>query len=176
MKHFFSLLLATGFLFSFTALHAQQQDKSKRPSPPATVTQKINSGATITIDYSQPSVKGRKIGKDVEPFKDSVWRMGANEATVFSTNKDVTINGQKLPAGKYSLFGVWTDQGFDVIFNTVYKIWGTQHWENHEKDLLKVPATITTSNTSTEKLTYTISKSGLVTLKWGPEVISFNVK
>ena len=176
MKHFLSLMLATGFLFSFNLLHAQQQDKSKRPSPPATVTQKINSGATVTIDYSQPSVKGRTIGKDVEPFKDSVWRMGANEATVFSTDKDVTINGQKLPAGKYSLFGVWTDKGYDLIFNTVYKIWGTQHWQNRDKDVLEVAANVKTKNKLQEKLTYTIDKSGLVNLLWGNLDISFKVQ
>ena len=177
MKHFLSLLIATGFLLSASSLNAQQQDKSKRPSPPATVTQKINSGATITIDYSQPSIKGRTVGKDVEPMKGQVWRMGANEATVFQTDKDVTINGQKLPAGKYSLFGLWgDDNSYTVIFNTAYNIWGTQHDENKAKDVLKVPAKMTTANTSTEKLVYTIDKSGLVTLKWGPEVISFNVK
>ena len=60
-----------------------QQDKSKRPSPPAKVSETISSGATISIDYSQPSLKGRSIGTSVEPMKDKVWRMGANEATIF---------------------------------------------------------------------------------------------
>ena len=85
-----------------TTVNAQKkaEDKSKRPSPPARVTQKISSGATIIIDYSQPSIKGRTIGKDLEPMEGKVWRTGANEATVFETDKDVTIDGQKIPAGK----------------------------------------------------------------------------
>src|SRR5450631_4709434 len=106
MKKLLSIaLLATGLM---TAIHSTAQekteDKSKRPSPPAKVTQKITSGATISIDYSQPSVKGRTIGKDLEPKDGEVWRTGANEATVFETDKDVTVGGKKLAAGKYGLF------------------------------------------------------------------------
>src|SRR5436853_5770085 len=101
MKAIFSLTAITFFLFSMLTVNAQEKDKSKRPSPPASVTQTINSGAVIHIDYSQPSVKGRVIGKDLEPKEGLVWRTGANEATVFETDKDVKINGQALPAGKY---------------------------------------------------------------------------
>jgi hypothetical protein len=101
--------------------------------------------------------------------------MGANEATIFETDKDVTINGKKLPAGKYSMFGRWTDNGYTVIFNSAYKIWGTQHWENRNKDVLDVAAKVTTHNPVQEKLTYTIDKSGLVKLLWGDMAVSFQV-
>src|SRR5881394_791597 len=98
MKKLFSLMLLSGVLIS--SLNAcAQEDKSKRPSPPAKVTQTVSSGATVTIDYSQPSLKGRAIGKDVEPMNGKVWRAGANEATVFEVNKDVKVEGQTLPAG-----------------------------------------------------------------------------
>ena len=102
MKKFFSIaLFATGLI---TALNVNaQEDKSKRPSPPAKVTQQITGGATISIDYSQPSVKDRTIGKDLEPMDGKVWRTGANEATVFETDKDVMVQGQKLPAGLYTI-------------------------------------------------------------------------
>ena len=83
-------LLAIGLMAStFTSAQKMDEDKSKRPSPPATASQKIESGATITIDYSQPSVKGRTIGKDLEPMDGKVWRTGSNEATVFETDKDL---------------------------------------------------------------------------------------
>lgn len=176
MKYFFSLLIFSCCLLLTSSLKAQQQDKSKRPSPPAKVSQTINSGATISIDYSQPSLKGRTIGTSVEPMKDKVWRMGANEATVFETNKDVTINGQKLPAGKYSLFGLWTDAGYTLIFNKAYQIWGTQYDENKDKDALRVAATVKTTDVPKETLTYTIDKSGLVDLYWGNMDISFTVQ
>jgi hypothetical protein len=79
-----------------------QADKATRPSPPATATGKIKD-ATITIDYSSPSVKGRKIWGGLVPYN-KVWRAGANEATIFTTNKDIEVEGKKLAAGKYSLF------------------------------------------------------------------------
>ena len=105
MKKLLSMaLLAAGLMASMNVNAQSEEDKSKRPSPPAKVTQKINTGATISIDYSQPSVKGRTIGNNLEPMDGKVWRTGANEATVFETDRDVTIDGKKFPAGKYSLF------------------------------------------------------------------------
>jgi hypothetical protein len=100
-------LLASGLMISTHEANAQNEDKSKRPSPPAKAVGKLKSGATITIDYSQPSVKGRTIGKDLEPMEGQVWRTGANEATVFETDKDIMIGVQKLPAGKYGLFSIF---------------------------------------------------------------------
>ena len=174
MKYFFSLIVLTCALFISTSINAQQ-DKSKRPSPPAKVSEKLKSGATISIDYSQPSLKGRTIGTSVEPMKDQVWRMGANEATVFETDKDVTINGQKLPAGKYSLFGLWNEGGYTIIFNKAYQIWGTQYADHKEEDALRVPGNVKTTDKIQEKLTYTIDKTGVVNLLWGNMDISFTV-
>lgn len=165
--------LALGFLLA-NSIYAQA-DKSKRPSPPAKVSEKIKSGATITIDYSQPSLKERVIGTSVEPMKGQVWRMGANEATIFQTDKDVMVQNQKLPAGKYALFGLWTDDGYTLIFNSRFKQWGTQYEENKDKDVLKVKADVKTITKSQEKLTYTIEKSGLVHLWWGNMDMSFKV-
>ncbi|MFL5740439.1 MAG: DUF2911 domain-containing protein [Flavisolibacter sp.] len=175
MKRILAFLTVCGLLTMNISAHAQD-DKSKRPSPPAKVTQTIKSGATITIDYSQPGLKGRTIGSTVEPMKGKIWRMGANEATVFETNKDVTIEGQKLPAGKYSLWGLWGDDGYTLIFNSAYSIWGTQHDENKDKDVLKVVVRPRTTKDSQERLTYTIDKNGTVTMRWGTMAIDFHVK
>jgi len=106
MKKILSLALFSGILLMGIHANAQTdakppEDKSKRPSPPAVASATTSKGAVIKIDYSQPSVKGREIGKDLEPMKGKVWRTGANEATVFEVSKDVTINGKTLPAGKY---------------------------------------------------------------------------
>src|ERR1700741_2849256 len=101
-----------------------QEDKSKRPSPPAMAKETLKSGAVISIDYSQPSVKGRTIGKDLEPMDGKVWRAGANEATVFETSKDIKVEGKALPAGKYALFTLSTGDDWTVIFNKTASQWG----------------------------------------------------
>ena len=175
MKKLFAFAVISGALLLSASLHAQQ-DKSKRVSPPAKVTQKINSGATISIDYSQPSLKGRTVGKTVEPMVGQVWRMGANEATVFESDKNVTIDGQKLPAGKYSMFGLWGTDGYTIIFNKAWNIWGTNYEQNKAKDVLKVTVKPGVAKKLQEKLTYKIDKSGKVSLLWGTMIISFQVQ
>src|SRR5438270_6605237 len=166
MKRILAFLTVCGVLMMNISAHAQD-DKSKRPSPPAKVTKTINSGATITIDYSQPGLKGRTIGSTVEPMKGKVWRMGANEATVFETNKDVTIEGQKLPAGKYSLFGIMENDGsYTLLFNKNWNIWGTMYDQNKDKDALHVKVKPTKAPNSEERLVYHIDPSGRVTMQW----------
>ncbi len=73
------MLIIMTFMFT-TIAQAQDADKSKRPSPPATAAGKIGE-ATISIDYSSPSVKGRKIFGGILPYR-TLWRAGANEATI----------------------------------------------------------------------------------------------
>lgn len=172
MKYFFPVLFLSSCLLLAGSIQAQQP----RQSPAAKASETLKSGATVSITYSQPSLKGRAIGSTVEPNKGKVWRMGANEATVFESDKDVTINGQKLPAGKYSLFGLWEDNGYTLIFNKAYQIWGTMYDQNKDKDALRVKADVKTTDKSQETLTYTIDKSGLVNLLWGNMNINFNVQ
>src|SRR6218665_1869577 len=116
-----STILLTIALATTLFASAQDGDKSKRPSPPAQAKETIKSGATISIDYSQPSVKGRVIGKDLEPKDEKVWRTGANEATIFEVSKDVTVEGKALPAGKYSLFTIaGANNEWTIIFNKTW--------------------------------------------------------
>src|ERR1051325_10914117 len=97
------LMLSFSLAFFCTSFVAcAQGDKSSRPSPPATATGKIGN-ATITINYSSPAVKGRKIWGELVPY-DKAWRAGANEATIFTTDKEIKVEGKTLPAGSYSLF------------------------------------------------------------------------
>src|SRR5437763_14632068 len=117
-----SKLLLTVLALLLTTLLWSQEDKSKRPSPPATATGTVN-GATITIDYSSPAVKGRVIWGGLVPY-DKVWRTGANEATQISFSDDVTINGQPLPKGPYSLHTIPGRDSWTIIFNTTAKQWG----------------------------------------------------
>jgi len=175
MKKLF-VLTAFSMLFLSSTLQAQS-DKSKRASPPAKVSQKLKSGAAVSIDYSQPSLKGRTIGTDVEPKKGQVWRAGANEATVFETDKEITVEGEKLPAGKYALF--MTDNGdtWTIIFNKVWQTFGAFDYEkNKAEDALQVTVKPQTAKAVQEKLTYKISESGKVSLLWGNRIVDFTVK
>jgi hypothetical protein len=167
MKQILSFLL----VFTVLAAHAQE-DKSKRPSPPALVSETINSGAKITIDYSQPSLKGRTIGSDIAPYGE-VWRTGANEATVFEVNKDVKVEGQPLAAGKYGLYSIPGENEWTIIFNKTWKTWGTNY--NESEDALRVKVKPTSSSTSSEKMTFAIDKSGKVSILWGNVVVPFMI-
>src|SRR5450631_2693675 len=102
-----------------------QGDKSKRPSPPATATGKIKD-ATITINYSSPFVKGRTIWGGLVPYS-KIWRAGANEATIFTTDKEISVEGKKLPAGKYSLFMTPGEKEWTIFFSSQTGQWGITH-------------------------------------------------
>lgn len=164
------------FAVILVGLNACAQDKSKRQSPPAKVTETINTGAAVTIDYSQPALKGRTIGKDVEPMDGKVWRAGANEATVFQVSKNVKVEGHDLPAGKYSFFTIKNGNDWTLIFNKKWDIWGTDYEKNKSEDALKAHVKGTTSSSAMERLTYTVSKNGKVSLIWGTMEVDFNVQ
>ncbi len=169
MKQLFAL---SAFVLA-VAIACGQQDKSKRPSPPAVEKETINGGTDVTIDYSQPSVKGRAIGKDIAPYG-KVWRTGANEPTTIEITKDVKVEGQALPAGKYSLWTIPGENEWVVIFNKKTTGWGTQYDES--QDLLRVKVIPSKSQTFAEKMTFDVAKNGQVSLNWGNEQVTFKLQ
>lgn len=174
MKKILSLALITGILSFSISAHAQEEDKSKRPSPPATVSATTSKGVDIKIDYSQPSVKGREIGNTVEPKKGQVWRTGANEATVFEVSKNVTITGKSLPAGKYGLFSIWNGDSWTIIFNKTWNQWGAYDYKEGD-DALRVTVPNVKPSSPAEKMTFWVSPDGKVTLAWGGIGFDFTV-
>jgi hypothetical protein len=166
------LLLFSAMAFT-TVMANAQDDKSKLPSPPAKVSETINGGTTVTIDYSQPGVKGRTIGKDIAPYG-KVWRTGANAATVFEISKDVKVEGQNLPAGKYSLYSIPGENEWVLIFNKSWNQPGTRY--NQEQDALRVTVKPGKSKDFSERMTFVIHKRGAVSLLWGNEKVDFSVK
>ncbi len=150
-----------------------QDDKADRPSPPAQATATVD-GTTVTIEYSQPSVKGREIFGGLEPYG-KVWRTGANEATTFEVSSDVTIEGQTLPKGKYALFTIpQEDEDWTVIFNKTAEQWGAFKYDESE-DALRVQVSSEESSSMTEKLTFDVAQSGEVSLMWADTKLSFDV-
>lgn len=175
MKKILPLLAIAGLFATQVFAQKPAEDKSKRPSPPATITQQIKSGATITINYGQPSIKGRIIGKDIEPMDGQVWRTGANEATTFETDKDITINGSKLSAGKYSLFTLFQGKNVTVIFNKVAEQWGAFKYKV-EDDALRINTMSENNKIFAEKLSFLIKPDGTISILWGNQKVSFMVK
>lgn len=171
------LFFITLFAITGNQLFAQKsdEDKSKRVSLPAKVTQQIPSGATIIIDYSQPAIKGRTIGKDLEPMEGKVWRTGANEATIFETDKDITVDGQELPAGKYGFFTIFNGNDVTLIFNKTWNQWGAFSYKESD-DQLRIKTKYVETDTPFEKMTFTISPEGEVNLFWGNRKVTFQVK
>jgi len=155
-------------LVTVTFVNAQ----NKPASPAATATGKIN-GASISINYSSPSVKGRVIWGELVPFN-KIWRAGANAATTIESDKDLIVEGQKLPAGKYSFFVIPNEKECVIIFNKVAKMSGTNNYDEKE-DQLRVTVKPQIADSSTESLVYNINKNSIV-LSWEKWNIPISVK
>ncbi|WP_417609816.1 DUF2911 domain-containing protein [Owenweeksia hongkongensis] len=165
-------LLALSILAAFTFnSNAQHGDKQKRQSPPATMEHKVGD-ASITINYSQPSVKGREIFGELVPFG-KVWRTGANEATTFTTDKDITIGGQKLAAGTYALLTIPGKDEWTVILNTEAKQWGAYKYDE-EKDAVRFTVK-PVSHDMTEAMTFS-AKKNTIYLDWAETRVPMAVK
>jgi hypothetical protein len=157
---------------------AQQtpEDKSKRPSPPATADVTLKN-KKITIDYSRPSLKGRKVGQELAPYG-KVWRTGANEATALNTEIDLNIGGVKVPAGKYTLYTLPSEGTWKLIINKQTGQWGTKYDES--QDLARVDMKKTALPQSVEQLTISFDKKNENTadlnLDWENTRVSVEVK
>lgn len=155
-----TFLLMTAFVWA-------QGDKASRPSPPATASGKIND-ATITINYSSPAVKNRKIFGELHPYG-QVWRAGANEATIFETDKDIKVEGKTLPAGKYSLYAIPGEKEWTIIFNKQTGQWGVKRGgatsRDEAQDALTVNVKPKKSSSLTERLAYDVTDKGF-TMRW----------
>ncbi|MBV8477009.1 MAG: DUF2911 domain-containing protein [Acidobacteria bacterium] len=113
----------TTLFLSATILAAGQQDRSKRPSPPATAQCKFSDGKSIKVDYSSPRARGRKIFGDLVPYG-KVWRTGANDATSLMTDANLTSGGKDIPAGNYTIFTIPNADKWTLIVNKKTGEWG----------------------------------------------------
>lgn len=153
-KSLFSFLLFAGF-----ALTAFAQEKAS----PAMTAEGSVGDAKVTVNYSSPAVKGRMIWGDLVPLG-QVWRAGANEATTFTTTKDLLVEGKKLPAGTYSFFIIPDEGQSTFIFNKVAKQWGAFNYDAAE-DQLRVNVASGQSSTMEERLKYEV-KDGKLVVSW----------
>lgn len=115
---------------------AAQRDRSQRPSPPAKAECKLADGKKITVDYSSPQMRGRKIFGELVPFG-KVWRAGANEATTFVPETDVVVGGTPVPAGSYTLYVLPEENKWTLIISKKTGQWGIPY-PGEANDLARV--------------------------------------
>jgi hypothetical protein len=204
LKRFYTSVFALLLLVLYAATNASAQTsptlRLPRPSQKASVMQTI--GVTdVTITYSRPGVKGRKIWGDAPSavasgtatlddsrtrLKDApivpyghVWRTGANEATTFTVTDDVLINGQKLAAGTYSLHTLPGKDEWTIIFNSDAGQWGSFTYDE-KKDTLRVKAKPQMVADNEEWLSFDIPNvtlnSAQVNIRWEKVLVPFTVE
>ena len=163
-------LMTTLTMLAFLTFSVQAQQEVK--SPPKVVKSKIGN-VDVTIDYSSPAVKGRTTwGGQLVPFE-KVWRTGANSATWIESSGDLSVAGETLPAGKYSIFTIPHENNTcTVIFNKEWKQWGHYNY-NEAEDVLRITVPKTDSPEMTERMTFDISDSALM-LKWHDWIVSID--
>lgn len=168
-------LLTGMMLLTATGAFAQQQLRTPRPSPKASLMQNV--GLTeITINYNRPGVKGRGIWGALVPY-DKVWRTGANEATTIEFSDDVWIGGSKLAKGLYSLHTIPGAAEWTIIFNSVASQWGSYSYDA-AKDALRVKAKPETAD-HREWLTFEFPEmttdTAKVVVRWEKIAVPFTV-
>jgi hypothetical protein len=164
------LLAALTFLVLAMPVSAERGDDSKRKSKNGIAEGTID-GINVTIEYGRPNVKGRTIWGDLVPY-DKVWRTGADEATTFSVDGDVTIEGKALGKGKYSLFTVPGEESWQIVFNSVADQWGAFDYDAG-KDVLRVEVEPAPAD-FVESMTFEID-NGKVVLRWAELAVDFSV-
>ena len=172
-------LLKLFLLFFISQIAIQvyaQQFRTPRPSPNATVTQTV--GVTdITIDYSCPGVKERKIWGELVPY-DKVWRTGANEVTSVTFSDPVKVNGNILAEGIYGIHIIPQLKEWTVIFSGNTNVNDPSNYDE-KKEVLRIKVK-PVENVFTERMTFTFSdmtdNSAMVNLIWEKIKVSFKVE
>lgn len=144
------LVLILSFLLILPSATFAQRNQI-RASLKASVTQRLGIDTDITIEYSRPGVKGRKIWGELVPYglapgnrysdnKPYPWRAGANENTTIEFSKDILIEGNQLPAGKYGIHMIPSEKDWIIIFSKNNSAWGSFKY-NQEEDALRITVT-----------------------------------
>jgi Protein of unknown function (DUF2911) len=131
MKRIYTCICTIIFLFAAFSSNAQI---TPQPSQTQSIEQGFGLGK-ISLVYSRPNVKGRKIFGGMEPYG-TVWRTGANSATVIKFSDDVILEGQKVPAGEYGLFSIPGENEWTIIISKQPKQWGAYSYKQSD-DLVR---------------------------------------
>jgi len=148
---------------------------AQKPSPPKSAEMTLN-GKKITIKYSAPSMRGRKIMGDLVPYG-KVWRTGANEATAFTTEADLMVGNVTVPKGSYTLYTLPGETGWKLIINKQTGQWGTEYSE--QQDLARIDMKVAKTAAPVEQFVITLApagKGGVLKLEWENTSASVDLK
>jgi len=166
------------FLFLLCSIVAfSQQIQMPQASPSAKISQRV--GLTdVSVNYSRPSTKGRKIFGELVPYG-QVWRTGANGATMISFSTNVKIQGQAVPAGDYALYSIPGKNEWTIILSSNKELWGAIGYDKTD-DVLRFAAKPTKLNKKYETFEITfanMSDSGAdLALKWENTGVDFRIE
>jgi hypothetical protein len=156
------------------ATSAQEQKKPVK-SPPAETSQTVD-GKTISIKYSAPSMRGRKIFGGLVPY-DHWWRTGANPATTLKTEANLKIGDANVPAGTYTLYTIPSETTWKLIINKQTGQWGTVY--NQGQDLARVDMKKETLSSPQEVMSITLEpfqgKQSTLHIRWETTDVSVPV-
>jgi Protein of unknown function (DUF2911) len=156
----FFLVCAIGFLGlgGLAASGTAQENPGGPASPPAKAECRFANGKTITVDYSSPRMRGRKIFGGLVPYGE-VWRAGANEATSFVTNADLLVGGKDVPAGSYTLFALPEENQWTLIISKKTGEWGIPY-PGESYDFLRTEIKVSNLPARRENFTIAFDPSG----------------
>lgn len=167
------------FITASLAMPGIAQIKTPTPSPKASITQEV--GLTeISITYSRPGVKGRKIFGELVQYG-QMWRTGANASSKITFGEPVKINGQDLAAGTYAFYTIPGKDEWTLIFHKNLTYWGTGGDKyNTDEDALRIKVKPENYPVLVESMTFDIAEitdnSCKIELKWENTMVSFNVE
>ncbi len=159
-------------LAALLAMALPSSAQAGRPplSPRDTAELTLPGGGKVSVDYSRPGMRGRRIFGGLVPYG-RVWRTGANAATTLSTDVDLQIGGARVPRGTYTLYSLPTAEGWTLIVNRQTGQWGTEY--KAERDLVRIPMRRTTLRQPVETFTISLSPNpaaagggGTLTMAW----------
>ncbi|MGB8374048.1 MAG: DUF2911 domain-containing protein [Salegentibacter sp.] len=157
------------------------KNNTKMHSPEDTVTFKKNA-LELEVFYNRPYKKDRKIFGDLVPYG-KVWRTGANEATTFTTNEDILVDGSLLKAGKYTLWTIPQENSWKVIFNSKMYPWGInfdeEAYRNPKFDVLVLEQKVRPLDENIEQFTISFKEANdliLMRLEWEKTEIDVPIK
>jgi hypothetical protein len=169
------LLLIPLLLASSALLPAQEAPKGPKPSQHGSVAQRVND-TTISLEFNRPTARGRELFGKLVPF-DRVWCPCADDATTIETSTAIKINGQDLPAGKYSVWTIPGAEKWTVILNKQANVWHTRYPEGQDALRLEIaPRTGSHMESLAFYFPAVDGRKAELVLHWGAVVVPMSIE